>query len=133
MDSDYIILCLYVYDILIFKTSLETILKVNDYLSQNFDMKDLGPPYMILKMMIFMEPKGISLSLSHNIEKILHRFDFFFFKCKPIFLPYDSLIALKKNTGELISQQKYSQLIGSLLYVSNRTRPDMCATGQHLI
>ena len=32
---------------------------------------------------------------------------------------------MKKNTGEPVSLLKYSQLIGSLLYISNRTRPDI--------
>jgi len=41
-DNDYIILCLYVDDILIFGTSLDVIQRIKDYLSQNFDMKNLG-------------------------------------------------------------------------------------------
>ena len=32
---------------------------------------------------------------------------------------------MKKNTSEPVSQLKYSQLIGSLLYIFNRTRPDI--------
>ena len=40
--NEYIILCLYV-DILILETSHDAIQRVKDYLSQNFDMKDLGP------------------------------------------------------------------------------------------
>jgi len=32
---------------------------------------------------------------------------------------------LKKDTGEPVSQLKYSQLIDSLLYISNRTRPNI--------
>ena len=116
-------LCLYVDDILILETSLNAIQRVKDYLSLNFDMKDLGPANMILGMKIFKTPNGISLSLSHSIERILHKFDFY--NSKPISIPYDSSIALKKNMGESVSQLKYSQLIGSLLYISNRTRPDI--------
>jgi len=40
-DNDYIIICLYVDDILILRTSLDAIQKVKDYLSLNFDMKGL--------------------------------------------------------------------------------------------
>ena len=86
-------------------------------------MKDLSPIDMILGMKIFRTPNGISLSLSHSIEKMLHKFDFC--NSKPIFTPYDSSIALKKNMGEPVSQLKYSQLRGSLLYISNRIRPDI--------
>jgi len=86
-------------------------------------MKDLGPANMILVMKISKIPDGISLSLSHSIERMLHKFDLY--NSKPIFTPYDSSIALKKNKGEHVSQLKYSQLIGSLLYISNRTRSDI--------
>jgi len=37
-----VILCLYVNDILIFGTSIDEINDVKSFLSQNFDMKDLG-------------------------------------------------------------------------------------------
>ena len=80
-------------------------------------MKDLGPTDMILGMKISMDHKGISLNLSHNIEKMLHEFDFY--KCKHSSTTYNSSIALEKNMGEPVSQLKYSLLISSLLYVSN--------------
>ena len=106
MDSDDIILCLHVDNIFTFENSLEVILKVKDYLLKTLTLKILGPADIILGMKISMDPKGISLSLSHNIEKMLHKFDFF--KCKHVSTPYDTLFALKKNMGESISQLKYS-------------------------
>jgi len=48
---------------------------VKDYLSNKFDMKDLGEADMILDMKISRTPKGIRLSLSHSI-KMLEKFDF---------------------------------------------------------
>ena len=87
---------------------------------------------MILGMKIFKISNGISLSLTHNIERMLHKFDFY--NSKLISTPYDSSIDLKKNTGEPVFQLKYSQLIDSLLYIqligshlyiSNRTRSDI--------
>ena len=86
-------------------------------------MKDLGPADIILRMKISRTPNGIALSLSHSIERMLHKFDFY--DSKPIYTSYDSSIILKKNTGEPVFQLEYSQLIGSLLYISNRTRPDI--------
>ena len=43
-DNEYIILCLYVDDIIILGTSFDVIQKAKDYLSQNFDMKNLVMP-----------------------------------------------------------------------------------------
>ena len=78
---------------------------------------------MILGMKIFRTQNEISLSLSHSIERMFHKFDFY--NSKSISTPYDSSIALKKNMGKPVSQLEYSQLIGLLLYISNRTCPDI--------
>ena len=81
----YIILYLYIDDFLILGTSLDAIQRVKDYLSQNFDMKDIGPAYIILGMIISKTSNGISLSLAHSIERMLHKIDFYNFK--PILHP----------------------------------------------
>jgi len=91
-------------------------------------MKDLGHADMILGMKISRISGEISLSLSHSIERMLHKFNFY--NSKPISTPYDSLIALKKNTVKHVSQLEYFKLIGSLLYISNRTRPDISYAGR---
>ena len=85
-------------------------------------MKDLEPADMILRMKISRTQNGISLSLSHSIKRMLYKFDFY--NSKFISTPYDSSITLK-NTSEHVSQLEYSQLIGSLLYISKRMRPDI--------
>jgi hypothetical protein len=45
-----VILCLYVDDILIFGTSLDVIKEVKDFLSNNFEMKDLGEADVVLNI-----------------------------------------------------------------------------------
>ena len=45
-----VILCLYVNDILIFGTSLNVIKEVKEFLSQSFEMKDLGEADVILNI-----------------------------------------------------------------------------------
>jgi hypothetical protein len=45
-----VILCLYVDDILIFRTSLDVINEVKTFLCQSFDMKDLGEADVILNI-----------------------------------------------------------------------------------
>ena len=61
--------------------------------------------------------------MSRSIEKILEIFDFL--KFSTLNSSYDSSKLLTKNEGELVSQLRYSHLIGSFLYVSYQTRSDI--------
>ena len=83
-----IILCLYVNNIHILVTSLDAIQRVKDYLSLNFDMKDLGLADIVLGIKKFRTPNGISFSLFHSIEIMLHKFDFY--NSKLISTPHES-------------------------------------------
>jgi hypothetical protein len=53
-----VILCLYVDDILIFGMSLELIKEVKDFLSQKFEMKDLGEADVILNIKLIKGENG---------------------------------------------------------------------------
>jgi hypothetical protein len=53
-----VILCLYVDDILIFGTNLELIKEVKDFLSQKFEMKDLGEADVILNIKLIKGENG---------------------------------------------------------------------------
>ena len=46
---------------------------IENYLSKIFDMKDLGEGNVSLGMRIFGSEKGIHISLSHSIEKMLRK------------------------------------------------------------
>jgi hypothetical protein len=72
-----VILCLYVDDILIFGTSLNVIKEVKEFLSQNFDMKDLEETDVILNIKLVREgDDGVTLLQSHYVEKVLSRFGY---------------------------------------------------------
>jgi hypothetical protein len=63
---------LYVDDILIFGTSLNLIKEVKEFLSQNFEMKDLAENDVILNIKLVKEGDGgVTLVQSHYVEKIL--------------------------------------------------------------
>jgi len=66
-----VILCLYVDDILIFGTSIDEINDVKPFLSQKFDMKDLGEADVILNIKLNKGENGITLLQSHYVEKVL--------------------------------------------------------------
>jgi hypothetical protein len=60
---------------LIFGTSLEVIKEVKDFLSQKFDMKDLGEANVILNIKLIKgENGGVTLSQTHYVDKMLCRF-----------------------------------------------------------
>ena len=118
-----VILCLYVDDILIFGTNLEVINEVKSFLSQNFDMKDLGVADVILNIKLIRGENGITLLQSHYVEKILNRFGYI--DSKPSPTPYDPSLLLRKNKRIARNQLEYSQIIGSLMYLASATRPDI--------
>jgi hypothetical protein len=118
-----VILCLYVDDILIFGTSLELIKEVKDFLSQKFEMKDLGEANVILNIKLIKgENGGVTLSQTHYVEKMLSRFGYNSSKLAPT--PYDAGLVLRKNLRILVDQLRYSQIICSLMYLASATRPD---------
>ena len=118
-----VILCLYVDDILIFGTDMDVINEVKSFLSQNFDMKDLGEEDAILNIKLHKDENGITISQSHYVEKILSRFGLEDSKLSPT--PYDPSLKLRKNKGQGVEQLRYSQIVGSLMYLAGATRPDI--------
>ena len=70
-----VILCLYVDGILIFGKNINVIKEVKDFLSGNFEMKDMGEANVILNIKLLREGNsGITLVQSHYVEKMLNRF-----------------------------------------------------------
>ena len=119
-----VILCLYVDDILIFGTKLDLIKEVKDFLSRCFEMKDLGVPNVILNIKLLRDENGgITLLQSHYVENVLSRFGYS--DCTPSPTPYDASVLLQKNRRIARDQLRYSQIIGSLIYLASATRPDI--------
>jgi hypothetical protein len=114
---------LYVDDILIFGTNMKVIHEVKSFLSKCFDMKDLGEADVILNIKLNKNESGITLSQSHYVEKILSRFGFIDSKSSPT--PYDPSVILRKNKNRPTDQLRYSQIVGSLMYLASATRPDI--------
>lgn len=121
--SGYISLCLYVDDMLIIGSNKDIIQQTKNMLSGHFDMKDLGLADVILGIKITRTSEGITLSQEHYAEKILDRFQNY--SNGSAKTPEDPLLHLTKNVGEPVSQLEYARVIGSLMYLTNCTRPDL--------
>jgi hypothetical protein len=57
------------------------------------------------------------------VEKVLSCFGFS--DCKPAPTPYDPSVLLRKNQRIVRDQLRYSQIIGSLMYLASATRPNI--------
>jgi hypothetical protein len=102
-------------DILIFGNNESVIKKLKDFLSSNFEMKDLGVADVILNIKLPRQEGngGVTLMQSHYVEKVLSRFGFS--ECTPAPTPYDPNVPLRKNRRIARDQLRYSQIIGSLM------------------
>ena len=73
-DLGYVLVCLYVDDMLIIGSSQYMVKSTKQMLNRRFDMKDMGVADVILGMKITKTSDGHALSQSHYIEKILGKF-----------------------------------------------------------
>lgn len=131
-DGNFIILLLYVDDMLIVGQDSSKINRLKLELSKSFAMKDLGPAKQILGMEIVRDRKKgqICLSQEKYIEKILERFNMK--NAKPVSCPLAGHFKLSKNQCPTSEKEKeemhkipYASAVGSLMYAMVCTRPDI--------
>nr|GFB42002.1 DNA-directed RNA polymerase subunit beta' [Tanacetum cinerariifolium] len=71
-SSGYVILCLYVNDMLIVGSNDKMIKSTKDMLKLKFDMKDTGLADVILGIKIIRTRNGLVISQAHYVDKILN-------------------------------------------------------------
>ena len=125
-NHGYVILCLYVDDILIVGSNNEMVKYTKSMLNSRFDMKDMGLADVILGIKIIKSPDGLILSQSHYLDKILGKYN----KDDSGIArtPMDISQHLSKNKGESVNQVEYARVIDSLMYLMSCTRPDIAYT-----
>jgi hypothetical protein len=131
-NGSYIILLLYVDDMLVVGSNMKDINVLKRKLANSFEMKDLGATKKILGMIITRYRKNHKLTLSQGeyIKKVLERFRMK--NPKPVSTPLASHFKLAKemcpNTQEEIeymSRVPYSSTVRILMYVMVCTRLDI--------
>ena len=105
-EHGFVIICLYVDDILIMGINNEVIKTTKEMFHNKFDMKDLGVVDVILGIKISKTSDGLILSQSHYIEKILKKFKQN--DSSPMRTPVDVNLHLSKNNGKSLSQKEYA-------------------------
>ena len=128
----FIILALYVDDMLIASKSMEEINRLKAHLSRTFDMKDLGATKHILGMEIHRDRKNVKLWLSQQkyVEKVLEKFRMN--NLKPGNVPLashfkiSSVLSPRTNAEkQYMSHVPYANAVGNLMYAMVSTRPDI--------
>ena len=129
----FVIMSLYVDDILIAGNDKDFVMDVKAWLSSSFEMKDMGEAAYILGVKISRDRSKRLLSLSQEtyIKKVLERFGMQ--NCKSIDTPVckgDTLSQRQcpetREEKERMKNVPYASAVGSLMYAMMCTRPDIC-------
>jgi Reverse transcriptase (RNA-dependent DNA polymerase) len=116
-------------DFLIFYKHGEELSTPKDHLNEKFKMKDLGPVKGCLGIRITSSEGGNTVKLDQKayIDEILKKFGMQ--DCKPVSTPSDTnqKLSIKDVTpaNEITGTVPYQEAVGSLLYLSQSTRPDI--------
>ncbi|KAL9266778.1 Retrovirus-related Pol polyprotein from transposon TNT 1-94-like protein, partial [Drosera capensis] len=133
--SSYIILLLYVDDMLVAGSDMDEINRLKKQLSEEFEMKDLGASKQILGMSISRNRSEGSLILSQEkyIGKVLERFSMQDAKatCTPLGAHFNLTKKQPPKTDKdkaEMARVPYASAVGSLMYAMVCTRPDIAHT-----
>ena len=126
---DFIILALYVDDILWFSNNAEMLKKEKAALAKRFKVDDMGEVSYVLGMSVKRDRDTRTLTISQPkyLEGVLKRFRME--TCKPVSTPMEpgrKFQSLQENETP-VDVQAYQMAIGCLTYASTATRPDLAA------
>ena len=125
-ETSTIFLTVYVDDIINAANNIETMEKVKTDLVKVFKMKDMGTINYCLGIEFKQDLKNgtITMCQSKYTKEILTRFGME--NSKPMITPMDGNQKLKKPDEEGTDEElPYQKLVGSLMYLSVSTRPDI--------
>nr|KYP41264.1 Copia protein [Cajanus cajan] len=123
-SSTFIIVLVYVDDIVLASPSPHMIHMAKTMLQQHFKLKDLGDLKFFLGLELSKSQEGIYLCQRHYALAILE--DSGMLACKPSAIPMEANLKLHAESGTKLQDPSiYRRLIGRLLYLTI-SRPDIC-------
>lgn len=132
-EKSFLIIAVYVDDILIFSKDKTMSIELKNYLKSQFQMKDLGPAkyFLGLNLKHDLNTGVLSIDQEAYIQKMLERFGMT--DCNSVSTPMDVNVKLCKMQCPKSVEEKskmsnipYQELIGSLLFAAQISRPDIC-------
>ncbi|UYV63745.1 K02A2.6-like, partial [Cordylochernes scorpioides] len=128
---DKAIIAVYVDDLALFGESEEISRNIEQKIIERFRVKKLGAIRNFLGVQIdYPDEETVILSQSTYVKSILQKFNMI--ECRPVSTPLDISFPISKEDCPTYEEEKermkaipYRELIGSLLYLANCTRPDL--------
>ncbi|KAH7849584.1 hypothetical protein Vadar_019987 [Vaccinium darrowii] len=131
-DGSYVLLVLYVDDMLVAAKSKQEIGKLKSMLNSEFDMKDLGAAKKILGIEIHRDRRAGQLRLSQSgyLQKVLQRFNLQDSKSvsTPLAAHFKLSAKMSPSSEDEIKRMEevpYANAVGCLMYLMVCTRPDI--------
>ncbi|UYV78997.1 hypothetical protein LAZ67_17000580, partial [Cordylochernes scorpioides] len=129
--EDKAVIAVYVDDLALFAESEDILTNIEEKIREKFKVKNLGPIKYFLGVEIsYPDENTIILSQGKYTMSILERFNMM--ECRGVSTPLDNSIPITKKDFPTTDKEKdeikhvpYRELIGSLLYLANSSRPDM--------
>jgi len=124
-DNDFVILAVWVNDMLIFATTEELKNKVIADVENEWEITDIGVPTKIISIELMITSDTISISSSSYINSILTKEGLD--KSNAISTPLDPNITLVPNPKRTDGNRSndYAYVLGELQYIANAMRPDI--------
>ena len=122
-NKSFIVLLVYVDDVLIASNDQKEVNRFMMMLDQKFKIKDLGDLMFFLDLEVARSEKGIVLCQRKYALEVLE--DAGLLCCKPVKTPMEQNVKLSKYGGDVLHDpSSYNRLIRRLLYLTI-TRPDI--------
>ena len=126
-EGELFVVGVYVDDIILGGKSVDKMITTKKELNEKFKMKDLGPLHHFLGVKIIQDQlTGVTwIGQPSYTEKILQKYGMH--DSKPVSSPVNPDIKLVayENSDDVCNQHMYQAVVGSLLYLSTKTRPDI--------
>ena len=117
------VVIIWVDDLIIASSCIDTLMNVKKNLGTRFKMKDLGKLAWFLGLEFIFEEGVIKMNQTQYIRKVLSKFNIE--NCKPRSTPCE-MSKVTEDDSDLANVRLYREIVGSLVYIMTATRPDLC-------
>ena len=126
-EEEIFIIAVYVDNILLSRKSDQMMVRIKETLARRFEMKDLGMLHHFLGVKVVQNSSTgeIWIGQPAYTEKLLHKFGMENSKPASTLTNADAKLIKKEKDAGGIDQRMYQAAVGSLLYLSTKTRTDI--------